>query len=227
MAASTKQKNPKTVTIYGRLSFPTFTAQEAYDRSLKGDYPAKSVQDAKPDFQLLVENHQLEKLVNHIETVFLPYCVEQEKNGEKKDKLTKKEADDLLKQVKSVSDSPYNTPLKPVHEKTAPLVPECVATVKVIGNAGVDMDLSAIVTDEDDLVVNDGSILSFPVVRPINETKFSMYAGAMVACTLNLYAYHNGKNPGFSAGGSTAVFKADADRIGGGVTVDEDEIFAD
>jgi hypothetical protein len=54
-----------------------------------------------------------------------------------------------------------------------------------------------------------------------------MYPGAYVAVTANLYAYHNGKPPGFSAGCSVAVFKADADRFGGGVAVDEDEIFMD
>ena len=54
-----------------------------------------------------------------------------------------------------------------------------------------------------------------------------MYPGAYVAVTLNLYAYHNGKLPGFSAGASVAVFKADGERFGGGTTVDEDEIFLD
>ena len=41
-----------------------------------------------------------------------------------------------------------------------------------------------------------------------------------VAATLNLYAYHNGKHPGFSAGVVAAVFKRDGDRFGGVVAVD-------
>ena len=48
-----------------------------------------------------------------------------------------------------------------------------------------------------------------------------------MTATLNLYAYHNGKHPGFSAGANVAVFKSDNDRFGGGVSVDEDEMFMD
>jgi Protein of unknown function (DUF2815) len=223
-----QQKSPKTVTIYGRLSFPTFTAQEAYDRSQKGSYPAADVASASPDFQLLVEQAQLDKLLGHIESTFLPYCVQQEAAGEKRDVLSKKEAADLLKQVKTLDpDGVYNTPVKPVHEKTAPLAPEAVATVKVIGGRGSDIELRAIVNDEQELLVPDPALLTFPVVKPIGQTVHTMYAGAYVACTLNLYAYHNGKLPGFSAGATVAVFKADGDRIGGGTAVDEDEIFTD
>jgi hypothetical protein len=223
-----QQKSPKTVTIYGRLSFPTWTAQAAYDRSQKGKYPAADVASAAPDFQLLVEQAQLDKLRTHVETVFMPYCVQQDAAGEKRDTLTKKEADDLIKQIKSATfDGVYNTPIKPVHEKTVPLAPEAVATVKVIGNKGTDIELRAIVAGENELLVPEPDLLSFPVVRPIGQTVHQMYAGAYVAVTLNLYAYHNGKLPGFSAGASVAVFKADGERIGGGTTVDEDEIFAD
>lgn len=73
----------------------------------------------------------------------------------------------------------------------------------------------------------DPDLLNFPVIKPINQTVHSMYPGCYVAVTLNLYAYHNGKHPGFSAGANVAVFKADGERFGGGVTIDEDEIFAD
>lgn len=225
---STKEKNPKVVTIYGRLSFPTFTADEAFARSQKGQYPAKSVAEAAPDFQLLLEQPQLDKLVNHIKDSFFPYCLEQSVKGEKRDVLDDKEIKKLLADITGdLSDQVYNTPVKAVHEKTAPLAPECVAAVKVIGNKGVDMELKAIVQDEEELKVPDPDLLTFPVIKPIGQTVHSMYPGAYVACTLNLYAYHNGKNPGFSAGGSTAVFKMDGERFGGGTSVDEDEIFAD
>ncbi len=226
--ADTNKKDPKRVTIYGRLSFPTFTAQAAYDRSQSGKYPAADVASASPDFQLLVEQAQLDKLRDHVTNVFFPYCVEQDKNDEKRDRLSKKETDDLLAQLNSADfDGVYNMPVKPIHEKSAELAPECVAAVKVIGNKGNDIELKAIVNDEDELAVNDGDIVAFPLILPIDKTVHSMYPGCYVAVTLNLYAYHNGKLPGFSAGGSVAVFKADAERFGGGVAVDEDEIFAD
>jgi hypothetical protein len=102
-----------------------------------------------------------------------------------------------------------------------------VAAIKIIGNKGTDMELKAIVNSEDELAVPDPDLLTFPVIKPIGVTVHSMYPGAYVAVTCNLYAYHNGKNPGFSAGAGVAVFKADGERFGGGVTIDEDEIFAD
>jgi hypothetical protein len=226
MAGPKKDKSPKNVTVYGRLSFPTWTAQAAYDRSQKGKYPASSVAEASPDFNLLVEQAQYDKLVAHFENEFLPYCVEQFKADEKRDKLDEKEVKALLKQVKDLDpDGVYNVPLKPINEKSAALAPECVASLKVIGNKGVDIE--AIVQNEQELVVPDPEQLTWPCVKPIGQTVHQMYPGAYVAVTLNLYAYHNGKLPGFSAGASVAVFKADGDRFGGGVTVDEDEIFAD
>lgn len=227
--ATTKEKNPKTCTIYGRLSFPTFTAQEAFERSQKGKYPAKSVGEAQPDFQLLVEQAQFDKLVNHLEQVFLPYCVKQAAANEKRDVLTDKEVAKLIDGIKGdLADQMFNTPFKPVHEKTAPLAPECVAAIKVVGNKGVDMELKAIVNDEDELRVPDPDQLTWPIIKPIGQTVHSMYPGCYVAATLNLYAYHNDpKRPGIGAGAGTAVFKMDGERFGGGTSVDEDEIFAD
>lgn len=224
-----KQADPKRITVYGRLSFPAFTAQEAFDRSQKGDYPAKTVAEAKPDFQLLLEQGQFDKLMGHIENTFLPYCETQHNAGEKKDKLDSTETAALLKGLKGdLSKQVLNTPLKVVHEKTAPLAPEAVAAVKVIGNAGVNMELKAIVNDEDELAVPDPDLIFPPAkILPLDKTVHSLYPGCYVAATLNLYAYHNGKHAGFSAGGSVAVFKADGDRLGGGLAVDEDEIFAD
>lgn len=229
MGASTKKDaQPKVVTIYGRLSFPTFTAKEAYDRSQKGQYPAADVASASPDFQLLVEQPQFDKLMNHIESLFLPYCVAQDAAGEKKDALTQGEVDKLIQGLKGdLSDQTFNTPVKPIHEKTAPLAPECVAAVKVIGSKGVDMELKAIVHGEDELAVPEPDLLKFPVIRPLQNTVHTMYPGCYVVATLNLYAYHNGKHPGFSAGANVAVFKAEGDRFGGGVALDEDEMFMD
>lgn len=221
-------KNPKTVTIYGRLSFPNFVYQEAVARNAKSQYP-KDAADVAPDFNLLVEQAQLDKLVEHVTGLFLPYCLDQSNKGEKRDALTKAEVDKILKIINKQdwdSQPPY-IPIKMVGEKTAPLAPEAVANVKVTGNKGIDVELKAIVNTEDELLVPDPDLLQFPVIKPIGQTVHQMYGGCYVAATLNLYSFISGKLPGFSASASVAVFKADGDRFGGGVSVDEDEIFSD
>lgn len=219
--------NPKQVTVYGRLSFPTWTAAEAYALSQRGSYPVADIASASPSFQLLLTEVQRDKLVKHITEQFLPYCVEQEKAGQKKDALSAAEVKKLVEGLEDLENQVFNTPLKPVSEKSAELAPEAVATLKVIGPKGVDMSLNAIVRDESELAVPDPDVLTFPVIKPIAETKHQMYPGAYVAVTLNLYSYHNGKHPGFSAGASTAVFKQDGERFGGSIAIDEDEIFLD
>lgn len=221
-------KNPKVVTIYGRLSFPIFSYQQAVARNTGSKF-AKAAEDVTPEMNLLVEQHQLDKLVKHVRDEFFPYCIEQSAKGEKRDALDKKEIDRLLKLIDSgdwESQPPY-IPIKPVHEKTAEMVPEAVASIKVVGNKGVDMDQLAIVNNEQELLVPDPDLLTYPVIRPAGQTTHSLYAGCYTAATLNLYAYISGKLPGFSASASAAVFKADGDRLGGGVTVDEDDIFDD
>lgn len=221
-------KDPKIVTFSGRVSYPVWTAQEAYDRSQKGSYPAKDVDSVSPDFQLLVPEGQFQKVMDHCINVFLPYCAEQHKKGEKKDALDPGEVKKLIESIQGdLSAQVYNSPFKPVYEKSVELAPEAVASIKVIGPKGGNFDLKAIVNDESELAVPDPDILQFPVIKPLSATTHQMYPGAVVAVTANLYAYHNGKLPGFSAGASVAVFKADADRFGGGVEVDAEEMFLD
>jgi hypothetical protein len=224
-----KEPNAKRVTIYGRLSFPTFTAQQAYERSLKGQYPAKDVGSANPDFQLVLTDAQWEKFLKHAVEVFLPYCEEQHKQGQKRDALEPKEVKLLKAQIEGDLDSQtLNTPAKPVKDEMLALVPDAVAVVKAIGPKGGNIQQKAIVNSEAELEVPDPDLLSFPVVKGIGETKHELYPGCYATATLDLYSYRNGKNPGFSAGVSTVVFKADADRFGGGgPDVDLDEIFAD
>lgn len=220
--------SPKAVTLWGRLSFPTWTAQESYDRNLKGSYPSKDVASASPDFQLLLNDVQWAKFLKHATEVFLPYCAEQHKKGEKKDALEDREVKMLIDAITGdLSDQLVNTPVKAVSEKSAELAPEAVATLKCIGPKGGDIELKAIVNGEDELSVPDPDLIQFPVIVPINKSVHQMYPGCNVAATLNLYAYRNGKNPGFSAGVSVAVFKGDNDRFGGSVSVDEDEMFLD
>lgn len=219
--------NPKQVTIYGRLSFPSWTAKEAYDLSLKGSYPAKDPADAAPHFQMLVADTQWKRFYTHVTDVFLPYCAEQFAKGEKKDSLSPAECKALTEGLDDLANQSLNTPAKPVHEKSQDLAPEAVATIKAIGPKGGDIDQKAIVHSEQELSVPDPDLIAFPAVRPIHVTTHSMYPGCYVAATLNLYAYHNGKHPGFSAGVTTAVFKMDGDRFGGTVAVDEDAVFLD
>lgn len=221
--------NPnKTVTFYGRLSYPTWTAAEAFNRSQRGQYPANSIAEAAPDFQLLVTEAQFKKVLDHCVNVFLPYCKEQHDKGEKRDALEAGEVKKLIESIQGdLADQVYNSPFKLVSDKTADLAPDAVAAVKVIGPKGEDFILKAIVNDESELSVPDPDILQFPVIKPLSATTHQMYPGAVVAVTVNLYAYRNGKLPGFSAGANVAVFRSDAERFGGGVDVDTDEIFLD
>ena len=219
--------DPKNDTYTGRLSFPTLTAKAAYELSLKGSYPAADPSVASPSFQLLLTQTQLERFQAKA-AEFLQYCVEQEAAGSKKDALTKKEAEALLADINGdLSDQRYNTPLRAMHEKTAELAPECVAVLKVIGPKGGDIKVKAIVRSEDELAKTSDVIFTKPVILDIDETEHDLYPGCVAKCTVNFYAYRNGKNPGFSAGGSIVVFSADNDRFGGGVAVDEDSMFMD
>lgn len=221
-------KSPKNVTIYGRLSYPTFDYAQALKRNATSSYK-KDDADVTPEFNLLVEDAQKEKLRRHILDVFLPYCLEQHNTGQKRDALDQKQVDRLVKLVESEdwdAQPPYIC-IKPVPEKTQDLAPEAVASIKVLGNKGQDIELKAIVNHEDELAVPDPDRVSYPCILPIGQTVHSMYGGAYVAATLNLYAFVSGKAPGFSASAGVAVFKADGDRFGGGVAVDEDEMFMD
>lgn len=222
------EKNPKTVTIYGRLSFPNFTMAQALARNANSQYK-KTDDEVKPDFNLLVEQAQLDKLVSHLTDVFLPYCKQQHDDGEKRDALDDAAVKKLLAVLKKAdwdTQPPYLS-IKAVAEKTALLAPEAVASIKIVGNVGSDIELKAIVNTEDELLVPDPDQLTWPTIKPIGQTVHQMYGGCYVAATLNLYAFISGKLPGFTASAAVAVFKADGDRFGGGVAVDEDEIFMD
>lgn len=222
-------KNPKTVTIYGRLSYANFSYQQAVARNAKSQYAKADTAEVSPDFNLLVEPAQLKKLKDHVLNEFLPYCLQQEAKGEKRDALTQDQVDRIVKILDKEdweAQPPY-IPIKPVNEKTAVLAPECVANVKIVGNKGIDIEQKAIVNGEDELLVPEPDLLTFPVIRPIHRTVHQLYGGCYAAATLNLYAFISGKLPGFSASASVCVFKADGDRFGGGPSIDEDEIFAD
>jgi hypothetical protein len=225
-----KEINPQNVTVRGRLSFPNFVHSQAVARNLKSKFPKADAADVQPDFNLLLEQAQLDKLVAHVTDVFLPYCAEQHKKQEKRNALEPKLVARILKQIEAADweDQPPYLPIKPVHDKTALLAPEAVASLKIVGNKGQDIQLKARVNDESELAIPDANQLTFPVLKPINETVHNMYGGCYVAATLNLYAYDNGgASRGFSAGAGVAVFIADGEPFGGGAVVDEDEMFMD
>lgn len=226
-----KERNKlKRVTVFGRLSFPTLTAQQAFDRNKGGQFPDADVASAKPDFELVLSQSQWDKFTKHATEVFLPYVVENVAKGKMKiDDLEQDEADDLKATLLGdLSKQRLNTPAKAVKPEMLELVPDAVAVVKGIGPAGGEISVHAVVNSESELAVPDPEILAFPVVKPINQTTHKLYAGCYATATLSLYAYRNGKNPGFSAKATSVVFKADADPFGGGgADIDMDEVFAD
>ena len=224
-----KEPNPQVVTLYGRLSFPTWIHAEAVQRNLKSEHPNPDPTKVAPDFNLLLEAPQRDKFMAHVKDVFLPYCIAQSKAGEKRNALTEAEANRILKVLDSDwTEQPPYISVKPVPEKTAPLTPEGVAMIKVVGPRGADVELKAIVNDESELAVPDPDMIFPPAkVLPIGKTIHTMYPGCRVAATLNLYSFISGKTPGFSSSATVAVFREDADRFGGGVELNEDELFED
>jgi hypothetical protein len=224
--------NPKNVTIYGRLSFPAFTHKEAVAKNKKSNFVAADEADVKPEFNLLIEQSQLDKLRDHLRNVFLPYVQEQyAKDPKTKDALDPKVVKRILDKLESEDwEGTPILPIKVLSEKNAESAPETVASVKVVGSKGVDITLKASVYSEDQLAVPDPDILTYPVLKNLSETVFSMYAGAYVAATLNLFAYFSSASVnGISAGANVAVYRGNMEgaRFGGGVDVDEEDIFLD
>lgn len=223
-----KQKDPQTVTVQGRLSYASFTPEEAHQLSLKGKYPTADAASTKPHFNVLLEQAQHDKLVAHLEDVFFPWTNEQHAAGEKRNALPPADSAKLIKDIKKFADATLNVGIKEVPEKTQPLAPECVSSIKVSGQKGVAIVQKAAVYSEDELRVPEPDILTYPVIRPINATVHELYPGSIVAVTLNVWSsYNDPKRPLLGLSASTVVFKADAERFGGGVAVDEDDIFAD
>ncbi|QIN93898.1 ssDNA binding protein [Microbacterium phage Hannabella] len=229
MAAATK--NPKQVTIKGRLSFPRFTHKEAVAANDKSKFKKADPNEVSSEFNLLIEQDQLDKLKDHILNVMIPYIEEQNAKKEKRDSLSPKLIQKIKDKIASEDwdGSPF-LPMKPVSEKNLESAPESVASVKITGPKGADITLKARVEDESQLVIPDPDILSWPTIVSLDKSVFSMYAGAYVAATLNLFAFESSSTiNGISAGANTAVYLGNLEgaRFGGGVDVDEDDIFMD
>ena len=221
--------NPKNVTIKGRLSFPRFSHREAVAANERSKFKKADPSEVAPEFNLLIEQDQLDKLKDHILNVFLPYVEQQAANKEKRDVLSPK----LIQKIRDKIDaedwdgSPF-LPMKPVSEKNAEVAPESVASVKITGSKGGDITLKARVENEDQLVIPDPDILSWPTIVPLDKSIFQMYPGAYVAATLNLFAFESSSTiNGISAGANTAVYlgNLEGERFGGGVDLDEEDIF--
>lgn len=224
------EKNPQNVTIRGRLSWPVWTYDEAVKRDAKSKFPKKSKDDVRPGFDLLLDEVQGEKLINHLKDVFFPWCLEMEKQSGK----SALSAAQVKKLTKILDEAEWEVDgivglIKPVHEKSQEMAPEAVMAVKVNGFKGQDLERKAIVRDETQLRnnVDDVIIPERGLIMPVSDTTLELYPGSVVAATINLFAF-TGANVGVTASTSTAVFVADADRFGGGgSTLDEDDIFMD
>ena len=224
-------KNPKQLTIKGRLSFPRFAHKEAVAANEKSKFKKADPNEVSSEINLLVEQDQLDKLKDHILNVFLPYVEEQTVKKEKRDTLNPK----LVQKIKDKiaqedwDGSPF-LPMKAVSEKNAESAPEAVSSIKITGPKGADITLKARVENEQQLVIPDPDQLSWPTIVPIDKSVFSPYAGAYFAATLNLFAFESSSTVnGISAGANTAVYLGNLEgaRFGGGTDVDEDEIFMD
>ena len=215
----------------GRLSFNNLTAQGAYEEALAGPFAAnvKDVASTSPYANLLLTQTQFDKVMTKITDEFLPMCEEQYKReGEKApNALSPAQVKQLLNELQSL-DGLLNTPFKKPSDKTLELMPDCVASIKLIGSKGKDFTVEAIVKSEDELDPADPDVLQFPVVKPINLTTHSLYNGCwVVAKGMQFYRYFNGgpKKPGFSLGCSQLVFSRDDSPFAGGAVVEDDDVF--
>lgn len=219
-------KNPQDILIRGRLSWPNFTYAQALKQNQTSRFPKKD-EDVRPNFQMLLDEVQAEKLVTHLRDVFIPWCVEQGKNKEKSG-LTEAQAKKLLK-VLDEADWEVDGILgliKPVHERTVDLAPEAVMSVPVNGYKGRDLELKAVVTDESQLAnpTEDIIIPERGLVLPVADTTLELYPGSTVAAQLNLFAFV-GANVGITASTDVVVFVRATERFGGGGGFDEEELF--
>jgi hypothetical protein len=230
-AAAAKTPDPKAITVRGRLSWPRFTHAEAVAANKRSNYVNPDESKVSPEFSMYIEPAQLQKIVDHIDNVFLPYVEQQIAKGEKRDSFPD------IKYVKKIREKlaagdleavvPH-LPMKEIDAKQQAGVPEAVASVKVKGRAGGNITVEATVFEEDQLLVPDADILSYPVRKPIGATILEPYPGAYVVATLNLYAYFQSASVYGVGAGADLVFvmgNLQGDRLGGGVEVDEDEIF--
>lgn len=230
---------PAGMNVGGRLSFNHLTAQSAYDSAhrpgskLAPQYRPKTVQDAKANFNLLLNKTGYERVKEHILEEVLPWFREQVQQGNPKIYITKDQIDTLEKHIK---DDVYNersgrTPFRPVDDKTAELAPATAAVmiIKAYRN-GADIEQQAFVTDEEQLV---SKPFSSKAIFPIKDTVFELYPGCYVKATISFWVGEASGDPFITANANAVVFWKDADRFGGsssdvdGMIEDDDDLFLD
>jgi hypothetical protein len=223
------QNNPQNLTVRGRLSWPVWTVAEALKRNPKSKFP-KPDDQVKASFNLLLGEAQTEKVLTHLKDVFFPWCIEQEKAGQKSG-LT---AAQVKKLNRNIDDADWATDgvfglIGAVPEKSAELAPEAVINLKVNGLKGRDLEQKAVVKSEDQLKNPTGDLVipERGLILPVSDTNLELYPGSIVAATINLFAFV-GAQPGVTASAGAVIFVQDAERFGGGGTeIDEDSIFMD
>lgn len=224
--------NPQELTTRGRLSYPTWTYEEALKRNASSKFPKKA-DDVRPNVQFLLTQSRADALIAHLKDVFIPWCVEQDKLGDKgKSRLTPAQAKKLTK-ILDEQDWEVDGVLgliKPVYEKTAELAPEAVLQLAVNGMKGQDLGKKAIVRSESELKnpLDDLVIPARGLIMPIADTTLELYPGANVAATLNFFAFTAAGQPGIQASTGAVIFTSDNERFGGGGgVIDEEAIFLD
>lgn len=224
----------KNVTVRGRLSFPRFKHAEAVAFAANSQFDKNKTPDQiNSSFTLLLEQDQVDKLVAHVRDKYLPYAKEQNKKGEKKDGQLDPKLIERIEKFLDAGDwdmAPPHFPIKNINPKYADQTPECVARLDVKGPKAGDVILKARVEDETQMVVPDPDQLSYPVIKPLEQTVFEMYPGAYVAATLNLYSFAVSSTIfGIGAGANVAVYMGnlEGERLGGGTDIDESDIFED
>ena len=236
MSKAVAQKNPKSITIKGRLSYPSFTMEQALALNAKSEHK-KPDEQVSPEFNLLIEADQMALIKDHLLNEYLPFAEQNwadnpDPKGNTRDAFPPK----LAKRIRDVIENedwetrpPYIF-TKLISEKNLATAGAAVMTANLKGSKGRNTVLKASVYSDEELAIP-GSIQKFPAMVDINESVFEMYPGAYVAATVNLFGYvASSVSFGISAGANVAVYMGnlEGERIGGGGDdVDEDEIFMD
>lgn len=230
---------PEPINIGGILSYPTWTAQQAYDSAHRADSKLQpnqrpaSVDQAKASVQILLNQSQLDKVVAHLIDVVLPYALEQGADGKQSFALDQSEADLL---IKNIEDQNWRAklgiiPFQPIGEATQEKAPNAVVGIQAKSyKGGQNIIKQAFVTEELQLV-------SKPFVKPdiynISDTVFDMVAGDFVKSTISFYVGVYNGNPTISCNTNAVVrWKEGTPFAGGGsdsagMLADGDDMFMD
>ena len=222
--------------VRGRVTYSNFTMSAAHkaNSNPKLQFPKKP-EDVAPDFQLLLTQPQVERLVTAMIDAYLPEIVKRAAAGEKRNLMEKADADKVKAALEAGMekgpegwDVPPFLPLKNVYAKTLEVVPDAWATLKVGGQKGTDLGLLARVNDEDELLTPDDQVRVYPLLLPIGQTIHDLYPGSVAFSTIRLNAFKASKtNYGVTAYANQLVFIRDDERLGGGGDLDTDSVFLD